>query len=786
MEKNFITCEKMESNDEEGTIVGWGSKPSKDRDRELILSTAWKLDNYRKNPVLMLSHDYNQPPVGKCFWVKSDANGLKFKARFANTERGKEVYQLYKDGIMSAFSVGFSPNTGGVMENPTDKQYKGCKKVYTDVELLEISCVAIPANSEALIEYVKAGKIQTKQLKDELEFILEIKDDDLDIEIKDFIPEEMKEKDRDSIIVKAMDIADTPSFNEITRGIEGKINTIEPKIDILDRVNNAGKFRYVTDVFPINFPDGYVIYNEWDSLTPSAYFKIDYSFNKDTEEVLFNGVSVPVEQAWAEKMYGLPDVTKENGGFVAKLFSTVVKIEVTDNFIHAPAPGEEGNHKDHKIRTISISKKEGIQGKYCVDDKIMIGYMFAKDKDWDKDKAAKWVEDHTKSFEVESADEDIDNIIFKGITWDEDGDVKFTEIKEIEIKAMSSIKDEEMATFMERCMADEKMTTDNPEDDARTTACQVIWDEKNPKKEAEVEETKISDEDIIKTLEEQLILLKASVEKMGMGIETDAKVSAAPMETTESVTKTVDSKGNPSLYDLANTIGNALNDPQNNTITINPEKEIGCYFQVVDIYATEYPNGHVVYSVYGKGNKCEFYQIDYSFDITEREVTLVGAPVAVLQSWVEDRYGKQMMMKSEDDIITKEGRILSDSNRQLLQNVILQMKEAINAVSALVSATEPIAKPMTEITIGDLFKDVNSIEIEEIPIITKDDDIDVDIPEVIVKEVDVIDLEEENLEIDEEMVRDVIKDAFSSISKGIDIKGMVNETISRRLGRVIL
>jgi len=175
-EKKFITAEKAEINEVEQSIIGWGSKPVKDRDDELIESSAWKLDSFRKNPVIMLCHDYSAPPVGKALWVKADSNGLKFKAKFANTERGREVYQLFKEGIMSAFSVGFKPNPEGKIDNPKEGKYKemGLKRVYTDVELLEISCVPIPSNSEALIEAVKSGKIKTKQLKEELEAVIEL------------------------------------------------------------------------------------------------------------------------------------------------------------------------------------------------------------------------------------------------------------------------------------------------------------------------------------------------------------------------------------------------------------------------------------------------------------------------------------------------------------------------------------------------------------------------------------------------------------------------------------
>ncbi len=187
-EKKFITAEKTEINEIEQSIIGWGSKPIKDRDDELIESSAWKLDSFRKNPVIMLCHDYTSPPVGKALWVKADSNGLKFKAKFANTERGREVYQLFKEGIMSAFSVGFKPNRDAILESPKDGKYKdmGLKRVYTDVELLEISCVPIPSNSEALVEAVKSGRIKTKELKEELEAVIEIITKDVEIEMTHF------------------------------------------------------------------------------------------------------------------------------------------------------------------------------------------------------------------------------------------------------------------------------------------------------------------------------------------------------------------------------------------------------------------------------------------------------------------------------------------------------------------------------------------------------------------------------------------------------------------------
>ena len=80
----YILAEKSEivDTDSEKSVVGWGSKPQPDRDGELIEASAWDLDNYRKNPVLCLSHDLTKPPIGKILWVKADPNGLKFKKIF--------------------------------------------------------------------------------------------------------------------------------------------------------------------------------------------------------------------------------------------------------------------------------------------------------------------------------------------------------------------------------------------------------------------------------------------------------------------------------------------------------------------------------------------------------------------------------------------------------------------------------------------------------------------------------------------------------------------------------
>jgi len=73
------------------------------------------------------------------------------------------------------------------------------------------------------------------------------------------------------------------------------------------------------------------------------------------------------------------------------------KPEETDKYIRIPVKGEEGKHKGHKIRTITVSAKEGIKGLYCIDCKKIITYIFDKAKDWTMEKAKKWMKDHGKA-----------------------------------------------------------------------------------------------------------------------------------------------------------------------------------------------------------------------------------------------------------------------------------------------------------------------------------------------------------------------------------------------------
>lgn len=142
--KTFLSpAASIKSIDEENMIIDHAiSDDAEDRDGDDIALDAWQTDNYMRNPVVLDAHDYTNPAIGKCIALYKEGNQLRAKTQFAPTERGKTYFELYKGGFMSAFSVGFIPF------DVAPKGQRGCH--VTSCELLEYSCVPVPANPRAL------------------------------------------------------------------------------------------------------------------------------------------------------------------------------------------------------------------------------------------------------------------------------------------------------------------------------------------------------------------------------------------------------------------------------------------------------------------------------------------------------------------------------------------------------------------------------------------------------------------------------------------------------------
>lgn len=144
---------KQDSPDDNGEyssvmIEGYASTNDIDRSRDVVSASVWEkgLENYLKNPVVLAYHDYSQP-VGRVMEHKTDSKGLWIKARISSA--AEDVYKLVKDGVMTAFSIGF---------RVLDAEYNPSAEVFLikEVELLEISVVPVPANQNTTFSLSKA------------------------------------------------------------------------------------------------------------------------------------------------------------------------------------------------------------------------------------------------------------------------------------------------------------------------------------------------------------------------------------------------------------------------------------------------------------------------------------------------------------------------------------------------------------------------------------------------------------------------------------------------------
>ena len=130
------------------TIEGYASTNDADRHGDIVPASVWEagIKNYLKNPVILAYHDHSEP-IGRMVEHKVDGKGLWVKARISAA--AEEVYNLVKDGVLTAFSIGF---------RIVDAEYNSAAELFVvkELELHEISVVSVPANQNTLFSLSKA------------------------------------------------------------------------------------------------------------------------------------------------------------------------------------------------------------------------------------------------------------------------------------------------------------------------------------------------------------------------------------------------------------------------------------------------------------------------------------------------------------------------------------------------------------------------------------------------------------------------------------------------------
>jgi HK97 family phage prohead protease len=118
---------------------------------EIIDQLSWRLERYRQNPVVLYQHS-PYSVVGRAENVRLVDGNLHARIVFATTAQADEVFTLFRDGAMRAFSVGF--RAGRI-----EKAVVGGREIrrLLDCELFEVSAVSIPSNPDAVVKHKSLG-----------------------------------------------------------------------------------------------------------------------------------------------------------------------------------------------------------------------------------------------------------------------------------------------------------------------------------------------------------------------------------------------------------------------------------------------------------------------------------------------------------------------------------------------------------------------------------------------------------------------------------------------------
>jgi HK97 family phage prohead protease len=118
------------------------------RDGFRIPPEAWSLGPFKKNPAVLIGHNYGSLPIGKSTRVWTDSAGLMAEVQFDSFDPVAQLVEKKIDsGSLSAVSVGFRAESG--IDYPEGPNKPGVARYPTT--LLEVSVVAVPADEDALV-----------------------------------------------------------------------------------------------------------------------------------------------------------------------------------------------------------------------------------------------------------------------------------------------------------------------------------------------------------------------------------------------------------------------------------------------------------------------------------------------------------------------------------------------------------------------------------------------------------------------------------------------------------
>ena len=119
---------------------------------------------------LCFNHDFSAV-IGAVDSVKDTEKGPFITAHFLDTDQAQDVRKMLQSGAIYQFS--FAYDILGARKPTSEEEKDGVMQVLTEVEVLEISVVTVPANQNAVVTEVKSGRRNSKK---DAEVIKQIRD----------------------------------------------------------------------------------------------------------------------------------------------------------------------------------------------------------------------------------------------------------------------------------------------------------------------------------------------------------------------------------------------------------------------------------------------------------------------------------------------------------------------------------------------------------------------------------------------------------------------------------
>lgn len=139
---------------DECIIEGYANTSDKDRVGDVVMPSAFEksLPTYLKNPVLLENHNWDKV-AGVVLQAEITDKGLYVRAKISDTRQ--DLKTMIREGCLRTFSIGY---------NELDADYDDSTKTkyIKELELLEISVVSVPANTEAMFTRVDTQKQETE------------------------------------------------------------------------------------------------------------------------------------------------------------------------------------------------------------------------------------------------------------------------------------------------------------------------------------------------------------------------------------------------------------------------------------------------------------------------------------------------------------------------------------------------------------------------------------------------------------------------------------------------